>query len=328
VVVATVVWIARVTLGASPATAPAIFAAAMEVNRDLPDYDRVPSLSGTIRSVGSPATGALIWAWAEEFKKIYPGVEFELKGGNSVAVLPAFLSKNPPNLGSMSRPMTDKELASFKHRFGYEPTAIRVSVNAVGIFVNADNPCTGLSLAQLDAIYSRTHKSGQKEIRTWGEAGVRDASWANERILPYRQDETVGVSGIFISRVMLDGEFRYDAQPEITASMILEDAAVDRGAIGYASIQFRTRRARPLPIEGSDGKFYEPTYDNCVSQRYPLADFLYIYVNKRPDQPLDRLTREFLRFGCCQLGQELAAREGAFPLTPQLAREQLDAIGK
>jgi phosphate transport system substrate-binding protein len=319
---------ARVILAAPPATAPATFAAAMSVNRDLPDYERVATLTGTIRSVGSPATGAMISAWAEEFRKLYPGVQFELRGGYSAAVLPAFLSKNPPNLGSMSRPMTDDELGAFKRRFGYEPTAIRVAINAVGIFANADNPCTGLSLAQLDAIYSRTHKSGQKEIIYWGEAGVRDASWANERILPYRQDETVGVSGIFISRVMLGGEFRYDAQPEITASMIVEDAAVDRGAIGYASIMFRTRRTRTLPIQGADGSFYEPTYENCLSQRYPLADYLYIYVNKGPNHPLDPATREFLLFACCQLGQQIAAHEGGFPLTAELAREQLGIIGK
>jgi phosphate transport system substrate-binding protein len=224
--------------------------------------------------------------------------------------------------------MSDDEIAQFKKRFGYPPTAIRVAVNAVGIYVSADNPCPGLSLAQLDAIYSRTNKAGLEPIITWGDAGVRDEAWSNERILPYKLDETRGESGIFKSRVMLGGEFRYDAYTELTSSAIVEDAAVDRGAIGYASIIFRTRRARALPIQGTDGSFYGPTYENCLSQKYPLADFLYIYINRPPNRPLDRPTREFLTFACCQLGQEIAAREGGFPLTPELAREQLEAIGK
>src|SRR5437762_2252333 len=86
-------------------------------NGRVPDYERVSTLSSKVFSVGSPTTNAMISAWAEEFKKIYPGIEFDLKGGNSVAVLPALLSKNPPNLGSMSRPMSDEELAAFKKRF-------------------------------------------------------------------------------------------------------------------------------------------------------------------------------------------------------------------
>jgi phosphate transport system substrate-binding protein len=110
--------------------------------------------------------------------------------------------------------------------------------------------------------------------------------------------------------------------------MVVEDVAVDRGAIGYASIIYRTRRARALPIQGDDGKFYAPSYENCLSQKYPLSDFLYIYVNKPPGRALDPATREFLTFACCQSGQDIAAREGGFPLTPKLAQEQLEAIGK
>jgi phosphate transport system substrate-binding protein len=325
--IALAAWSTQFCRAALPTTAPSAFDL-QTVNRDLPDYERIPTLGGKIFSVGSPTTNALISAWIEEFKKVYPSVEFDLKGGNSVAVLPAFLSKNPPNLGSMSRPMSDDEIAQFRKRFGYPPTAIRVAVNAVAIFVSAENPCHGLSLAQLDGIYSRTHKTGQEAILTWGDAGLRDDSWKDERILPYVQDETRGVSGLMKSRVMLGGDFRYDAQTELTASAIVEDAAVDRGAIGYASIIFRTRRARALPIQGTDGSFYAPTYENCLSQKYPLADFLYIYINRPPNRPLDRPTREFLTFACWQLGQEIAAREGGFPLTPELAREQLDLIGK
>ena len=308
-------------------TKPAWMEPTPEVDREVPRYDRLPDLSGTIHSVGSPTTNALIWAWAEDFKKLYPKVEFDLKGGRSATVLPAMLGKTPPNVGSMSRLMSDDEVASFKKQFGYEPTAIRVAVNAIGVFVNADNECPGLTFAQLDAIFSRTFKAGHKAIYTWGEAGLR-GDWENERILPYSLDVERGEYATFKSKVLLDGEFRYDVKTELTVSGILQDVAVDRGSIGYASMLYRTRRARPLAIQAADGKFYEPTYDNCESQRYPLAGFLYIYINKPPGRPLDRPTREFLTFACCQLGQELAAREGAFPLTAKLAREQLDLIGK
>src|SRR5204863_9351292 len=177
--------------------------------------------------IGSATNGALIWAWAEEFKKIYPNVEFDLKGGHSAAVLPAMLGKTPPNLGPMSRPMSAEEMASFKKRFGYEPTAIRVGINAIGLFVNAANPSPGLTLSQLDAMFSRTSKAGQRRINTWGEAGL-DGDWADERILLYSLDAARGEYGTFKSRVLLGGEFRYDVQVELTMSAILQDVAVDR----------------------------------------------------------------------------------------------------
>ncbi|HEX3357342.1 MAG TPA: substrate-binding domain-containing protein [Tepidisphaeraceae bacterium] len=317
---------ARVCVAVPPTTAPAAISI-IQVDRNLPNYQRVPALTGTIRSFGSPTTGALISAWADEFKTIYPDVEIEMKGSISTDVMPALVAKNPPNIGAMSRAMTDAEIASFKQHFGYPPTTIRVAVNALGVFVNADNPCQGLTISQLAAIYARPGPD-RKQIITWGETGLRDDSWANERILPYALVEMRGETGFFKSRVLADGEFRFDAQIELTSSAVVEDCAVDRGAIGYTSMVFRTRRAKALAIQGADGKFYEPTYDNCISQHYPMTDFLYIYVNKPPNRPLDRPTREFLTFACCQLGQEIAAREGAYPLTPQLAREQLDAIGK
>src|SRR5205809_5834532 len=39
------------------------FAPVTPVERDLPEYERVASLGGTIRSVGSSTTGALISSW-------------------------------------------------------------------------------------------------------------------------------------------------------------------------------------------------------------------------------------------------------------------------
>jgi phosphate transport system substrate-binding protein len=315
-------------LADAPTTAPTWLEPITPVERTLPEYERLPNLTGTIRSVGSPTTNALIFAWAEEFKKIYPAVEFDVKGGNSAIVAPAMIGKTPPNIGSMSRAFSDDEVADFKRKFGYEPTGIRVAINAVAIFVNSDNPVNGLTLPQLDAIFSRTGKAGLQPILAWGEAGVRDPSWATEKILPYNLDPTRGEFRTMKSRVLLDGEFRYDAASELTSSAIVQDVAVDRGAIGYASMVYRTRRARPVPLAAPDGAFYAPTYENCLEQKYPLADFLYIYVNKSPNHPLDPATREFLAFACSHLGQELAAREGAYPLTAKLAREQLELIGK
>jgi phosphate transport system substrate-binding protein len=72
----------------------------------------------------------------------------------------------------------------------------------------------------------------------------------------------------------------------------------------------------------------EPSYENCVNGEYPLARFLYVYINKKPDAPLDALTSEFLKFVISKEGQEVVVKDGYFPLPKTAVDETLEAITK
>ena len=65
----------------------------------------------------------------------------------------------------------------------------------------------------------------------------------------------------------------------------------------------------------------DATYENCLSGDYPLARFLYVYVNKDPNKPLDTLTSEFRKFVKSKEGQEIVAKDGYFPLPKQIVDE-------
>jgi len=85
---------------------------------------------------------------------------------------------------------------------------------------------------------------------------------------------------------------------------------------------------RALPVAGDDGEFHEADYDNCLSGDYPLARFLMVYVNKKPGQPLDKLTLEFLKFVLTKEGQTIVEKDGYFPMPAELAAEVVDSLSK
>ncbi|MCS7008641.1 MAG: hypothetical protein NZL93_01730, partial [Chthoniobacterales bacterium] len=68
------------------------------------------------------------------------------------------------------------------------------------------------------------------------------------------------------------------------------------------------------------------TPENCYNGNYPLARFLYIYINKNPKEPLDKLTHEFLKFVLSKQGQEVVAKDGYFPLPASVAKKILEKL--
>jgi phosphate transport system substrate-binding protein len=70
----------------------------------------------------------------------------------------------------------------------------------------------------------------------------------------------------------------------------------------------------------------EATAENSYSGAYPLARFLYVYVNKAPGKPLDPLTREFIKLIVAREGQEGVVKDGYFPIPAMIAKEELNKI--
>ena len=65
-----------------------------------------------------------------------------------------------------------------------KPVAVPVAIDALAVMVNKDNPIKGLTVPQVDAIFSSTRKCGHEtDIQTWGEAGV--SAWGSKSIQLY-----------------------------------------------------------------------------------------------------------------------------------------------
>ena len=143
----------------------AALAQQMTVESGIPGYAKTSGVSGNINSVGSDTMNNMMALWAESFQKMYPNVKIQIEGkGSSTA--PAALIAGTAQFGPMSREMRATEIDQFEAKYGYKPTQLRTSYDALAIYVNKDNPMEKITLAQADAVFSKTRRRGARTSPT------------------------------------------------------------------------------------------------------------------------------------------------------------------
>ncbi|MGD8927064.1 MAG: phosphate ABC transporter substrate-binding protein PstS family protein, partial [Thioalkalispiraceae bacterium] len=268
-------------------------ASAAGVDPATPTYKKASGVSGNISSVGSDTLANLMTLWAEDFKKLYPNVNVQIQAAGSSTAPPA-LTEATSNLGPMSRKMKSKELAAFEKKYGYKPTAIPVAIDALAVYVNKDNPIQGMSIKQVDAIFSSTRKcGGSADITKWGQLGLKGA-WANRDIQIYGRNSVSGTYGYFKKKALCKGDYKNTVNEQPGSASVVQSVTASINGIGYSGIGYKTSGVKAVPLTKKGGDFIEATPDNAVKGTYPLARFLYIYVNKAPNKPLAPLEREFI----------------------------------
>lgn len=287
----------------------------------LPEYTPVSGVSGSISSVGSDTLNNLMTFWAEAFNAQYPNVNIQVEGKGSSTAPPA-LTEGASQLGPMSREMKREEIDAFEKKNGYKPTQIPVAIDALAVFVHKDNPVKGLTLTQVDQIFSSSFKRGGKDATTWGDIGL-DGEWTKRSISIYGRNSSSGTYGFFKESALKKGDFKATVKEQPGSSGVVQGVANDLGAIGYSGIGYLTAGVKALPLADGTGAPVEPNYQNCLSGEYPLARYLYVYVNKKPGQALDPAVKQFLTLVLSKQGQEIVEKDGYFPLPADIAAESI-----
>ncbi len=299
---------------------------ALSVDPMLPAYKPVSGVSGNLKSVGSDTLNNLMALWAEGFRGHYPSVKIEIEGKGSSTAPPSLIA-GTSHFGPMSRQMKPKEKDAFEKKFGYRPSKVRVAVDALAVFVNKDNPIKCLTLRQLDAIFSKTRKSGApKDITTWGDLGLSGA-WAGKPISIYGRNSASGTYGYFKKVALSKGDYKDSVKEQPGSSAVVQGVASDKYAIGYSGVGYKTPDVRIVPLAKKKGACYQASAANAYSGKYPLARFLYIYVNKKPNQSLDPLRAQFIKFVYSKAGQQAVIKDGFFPVSNRLAARDMKALG-
>lgn len=316
-------------LAATALSSSAVFAAfaSADIDPALPDYTRTSGVSGNLSSIGSDTLNNLMTLWAEEFNKFYPNVNIQIQGVGSSTAPPA-LTEGTANLAPMSRGMRQSEIQAFEARFGYAPTELPVAVDMLAVYVNRDNPLESLSLPQADAIFSATRRCGYaSDITRWGQLGLTGA-WANRDFALYSRNAVSGTYGFFKDNAMCGGDFKSSINEQPGSSSVVQGVTESINGIGYAGIGYRTSGVRVVPLSATDGgTVYDATAENAASGDYPLARYLYVYINKHPNRELDPLTREFVKMLYSKDGQSVVLRDGFVTLPASLTNEVLVQLG-
>ena len=286
-------------------------------------YARVSGVSGNLNSIGSDTLNNLMTLWAEGFRKQYPNVKIQVEGKGSSTAPPALI-EGTAQLGPMSRKMKAKEMDKFEAKFGYKPVAFPVAVDALALYVNKDNPIKGMSMEEVDAIFSKTRRRGHLvDIDTWGKTRLNGV-WKNTTVSIYGRNSASGTYGFFKKKVLKKGDYKDQVKEQPGSASVVQGVTEDRGGIGYSGIGYRTSGVRVIPLSAKSGEnFYEPTFVNASTGKYPLARFLYVYVNKAPGKSLPPLVSEFLKFMYSKEGQMVVIKDGYFPLPQKLIEKKL-----
>jgi phosphate transport system substrate-binding protein len=312
----------RIAVLAFLALSPCALLAQAQVDPSLPEYQKTSGVSGNLSSVGSDTLANLMTLWAEEFKRTYPNVNVQIQAAGSSTAPPA-LTEGTSNLGPMSRLMKDNEVQAFEQRNGYKPTPIAVAIDALAIFVHKDNPIEGLTLQQADAIFSSTRTcGGSADIVKWGQLGLPGA-WASRGIQLYGRNSVSGTYGYFKEHAMCKGDFKNTVNEQPGSASVVQSVSASLNGIGYSGIGYTTSSVRTVPLASDAGKpFVEATPENAINGSYPLARFLYIYLNKEPGKDLDPITRQFLAMVLSRRGQEIVIKDGYIPLPAGVAARE------
>lgn len=302
------------------------------IDFSIASYVATPGLSGRITIVGSDTMLPLVTRVASAFRQWQPDIKVTVQGGGSDAALRIFLQgiagsrrgdgnvrghlgASEVAIVASSRAMTTDERKEFRSRFGYEPTEIPLALDAVAIYVHRDNPLPGLTMEQVDAIFSKDRKRGVAEaVTTWGQVGLQNG-WEQKPIRLYGQDKRSGTRGFFIRQALLDGALKPEVKEEPGPASVILSLSHDVTGIGYASIGFQASTVRVLPLAEKAGmSFILPSAETTADGSYPLSRFLYFYVNHAPNDDLKPEVLEFLKFCNAREGQAAVAKVGMYPL--------------
>lgn len=281
-----------------------------DVDPNLPEYTPVSGISGNLSSVGSDTLNNLMTLWAEEFQTIYPNVNIQIQGAGTSTAPPA-MTEGTANFGPMSRRPRQNEQQAFEQRHGYPFTVVGVGIDTIAVFVNRDNPIEGLSIEQVDSIFSATRRCGAAtDISRWGQVGL-EGSWANRDIALYSRNAVSGTYGYFRQFALCDGDFKNSINEQPGSASVVQGVAESINGIGYTGIGYATSGVRAVPVGDPP---VEPNSETAASGDYPLARLLYVTVNKHPNRPLPPLESEFFKMVLSRQGQEVVVRDGYIPL--------------
>ncbi len=345
-------WQAAVSMGVVSlfcltGTAAAEYAGAADrpaLDQALARYEAKTQISDSLRITGSETMQPLLSRLAAEFNRRQPNAKISVEGRGSAAALPEFLARPakakltvaPPwdrkikpqtSLFASSRSLVQAEIDQFTASHGYEPTAVPIARDAVAIYVHKDNPLPGLTLDQVDAIFSSTRKRGYaQDLTSWGQLGLA-GQWEDAPIRLYGRNQKSGTRGFVKEHVLAHGEFKASLQEEPGTASVILAVSRDPLGMGFSGMGLAASSVRAVPLaEGEGMPFVQPTAKTVMDGSYPLGRLLYLYLDQSPGAPLPQIIEEFLSFVKSREGQEAVIKAGFYPLANGQVEQHVAAV--
>jgi len=195
------------------------------------------------------------------------------------------------------------------------------------VYVHKDNPIKGMTIAEVDAVFSSTRKcGGDKDISTWAGLGLGGA-WESRAIQIYGRNSVSGTYGYFKEKALCKGDYKNSVNEQPGSASVVQSVSSSLNGIGYSGIGYKTSGVKAVPLAKKAGApFVEALPEFAIEGSYPLSRFLYVYVNKHPNKPLAPLEREFIKMVLSKSGQMVVIKDGYIPLPASVSAKALKTI--
>jgi phosphate transport system substrate-binding protein len=284
---------------------------------DFPDYVPVPSWKGSITIQGSDTMAPTLMALSEAFNKLYPDVKFNIRGGGSGQALEDLVA-GTCDFASVSRDLTDAEVAQIKKESGVDVVEIKIASGGACVIVNADNPITKITREQLNGIFAITHSMTKDPIFAWKELDPTSPI-GEEWIALYVSDQNSSTMQTFTDFVMPNERFTTSYfYREPSPSSVVNACCAYKTAIGVGSYRHMQPRAKALAVSGDNGKtFVAPTEMKIFTGEYPMSRPLELVAVLDKQGNLPPLLVDFARFALSETGQDEIHDDGYSPADPK-----------
>ncbi len=250
-----------------------------------------PQERTSIKVTGSTTVLPIAQKAADVYMGTHPNADIQVTGGGSSVGVQAAGEKTA-DIGMSSRDVKADELKKYP---GMVITPI--GKDGVAIIIHPGNSVTGLTTAQVKAIYNGNYTN-------WKEVGGPDLT-----IVVVGRDSASGTREFFTSSIM-GGQNTVPTMLEKNSNGAVKQTITQTpGAIGYVGLGFIDNAVKAVRITTDTGAI-EPTVDNVLSGQYPLSRSLYLLTSGQPTG----LARDYIDFILSSEGQSLLAEEGFVPV--------------
>jgi phosphate transport system substrate-binding protein len=244
--------------------------------------------------------------WAEDYKKLNPGVDVEVSGGGSGVGIAALL-RGTIELANASRDMKSEEKAQARKNTGKDPKEFVVGYDALAVYVHKDNPLNEITAEQLAEIYAEGGK-----ITKWSDLGVQLPP-AQDPIVRVSRQSSSGTYEFFREHILNKKDFKLGSRDMNGSKEVVELVGSTPGAIGYSGLGYNEPgRVKMLKVAAKAGQpAIEPSVATALNKQYPIARPLLVYTLGEPTGEL----KKYIEWILSDAGQKVVEKSGYVPLS-------------
>jgi phosphate transport system substrate-binding protein len=241
---------------------------------------------------GSDTLGAkLVPQLAEAYKAKNPGTTFDIAAEGSTTGIAAIID-GTANIGMSSRRAKPKEVSKAASK-GVKMQPNIACFDGIGVIVNANCPINGLTLSQVEQIFTG-------DVTDWSAVGGKPG-----KISVYTRNTSSGTYSDFKELAMSKRDYGKSSQKMAGNEQIAAEVGKNPNGIGYVGLAYI--KASGIKVLAIDG--VKPDESTVRSKKYEIARPTFYYTNG----PASGVAKSFLDFAMSAEGSKIVRQVGFVP---------------